>query len=119
MIAMERRDMEERKKIHVVKHLPKADEEILDELIKKHSEQNTSSMRRAKKDAATELANKKQVQSIRDQRQADASEVSDVETVYPSNALFSVDVNLDNLKDHLGALRTALVNQDVHLRRLE
>ena len=30
-----------------------------------------------------------------------ASDVSDVETVVPSNALFQVDVNLDNLKDHL------------------
>ena len=29
-------------------------------------------------------------------------ECSEVETVIPSNALFSVDVNIDNLKDHLG-----------------
>jgi len=43
-----------KQKIHVVKHFPKSDEEILDELIVKHTEQNTS-IARAKKDAKTEL----------------------------------------------------------------
>ena len=45
---------EERKRIQVVKHKPKADEEILDELITKHTAKAVP-IRKAEKDAKTEL----------------------------------------------------------------
>ena len=45
---------EERKKITVVKHMPKTDEEILDKLITKHTSQAVP-MRKAQRDARTEL----------------------------------------------------------------
>ena len=46
---------EERKKIVQVKHKPKADEEILDELITKHTAKAVT-VRKAEKDAKSELA---------------------------------------------------------------
>jgi len=46
VLELERQMSAERKKIHVVKYAPKTDEEVLDVLISKHSELNTS-MRRA------------------------------------------------------------------------
>ena len=45
---------EEHKKITVVKHLPKSDEEILDKLIAKHTA-HAVPMRKAQRDARTEL----------------------------------------------------------------
>jgi len=50
---------------------------------------------------------------------ANASDVSDVETVVPSNALFSVDVNIDNLKFHLADLRSTLSAQEAYIRNIE
>ena len=41
---------EERKKIHVVKHLPKSDEELLDNLVQKRVKDSVP-MRKAQKDA--------------------------------------------------------------------
>ena len=46
-------------------------------------------------------------------------ECSEVETVIPSNALFSVDVNIDNLKDHLGNMNNYIQGQEAYLRNLE
>lgn len=46
-------------------------------------------------------------------------ECSEVETVIPSNALFSVDVNIDNLKDHLGNMNNYIQGQDAYIRNLE
>ena len=46
LLHLERQLSAERKKIHVVKHAPKTDEELLDKLILKHTEQNTT-LRRA------------------------------------------------------------------------
>ena len=46
LISLERQLSAERRKIHAVKHAPKTDEELLDKLISKHTEANTS-LRRA------------------------------------------------------------------------
>ncbi len=83
-----------------MKHIPKSDEELLDELLAKNAKLSTSN-KRITKDAKADLEKKKELEFARDDKLANASEVSDVETVVPSNALFSVDVNLENLKDHL------------------
>lgn len=48
----------ERRKLHMVKHAPKSDEEILDELIKKHSEVTVSN-RKVQRDAKAELDQKR------------------------------------------------------------
>ena len=45
---------DEKKRIHVVKHLPRSDEELLDNLIAKHVEQKVP-VKKAQKDARTEL----------------------------------------------------------------
>ena len=37
----------------------------------------------------------------REVKQANASETSEIENVVPESALFSVDVNLENLQQHL------------------
>lgn len=55
----------------------------------------------------------------RDKKLEDASDVSEVETVVPSNALFSVDVNLDNLNQHLASLKKTLHEQKLYLQKLE
>ena len=94
-------------RIHVVKHLPKTEEEMLDDLLAKTTTEHKS-MRKAQKDAKSRLDQKKEKFFQRDQKQANASDVSEVETVVQNNALFSVDVNLDNLNDHLGQLRNIL-----------
>lgn len=73
---------------------------MLDEFLAKNAKLSTSN-RRITKDAKAELDKKKELEFARDEKLANASEVSDVETVVPSNVLFSVDVNLENLKDHL------------------
>ena len=118
-IKMKERELsEERKKIHVVKHLPRTDEEILDAFLVETTAEHKS-MRKAQKDAKSRLEKKKQKLTQREAKQANASEVSEVETVIQNNALFSVDVNLDNLNDHLGQLRNILQNQDAHLQQLE
>lgn len=46
-------------------------------------------------------------------------ECSEVETVIPSNTLFSVDVNIDNLKDYLGSMNNYIQGQDALIRNLE
>ena len=46
-------------------------------------------------------------------------DVSEVETVIPSNALFHVDVNIDNLKDHLGNMNNYIAGQEAYIRNLE
>ena len=107
MYDLEREMSAERKRLHMVKHAPRSDEEILEILMKKHSEVTTSN-RRANKDAKAELEQKKQKIADRDRKLVDASDVSEVESVIPSNALFSVDVNLDNLNSHLSILKKTL-----------
>jgi len=92
-----------------VKHAPKTDEEILDGLVKKHSLLQTSN-RRVNKDALEELKQMKQKVAERELRMANASDVSDVETVKPSNILFSVDLNLENLQEHLRRIKAILVS---------
>lgn len=92
-----------------MKHAPKTDEEILDGLVKKHSLLQTSN-RRVNKDALEELKQMKQKVAERELRMANASDVSDVETVKPSNILFSVDLNLENLQEHLRRIKAILVS---------
>ena len=91
---------EESRKIHPVKHVPKADEEILDKLINQNIKANLSN-RKVHKDAKTKLAQRKALAEAREFKAQNASDVSEVETVVPSSTLFSVDINLDNLKEHL------------------
>ena len=104
-------------KIHPVKHLPKSDEEILDNFIKENV-QVKASKGKANRDAKSKLAQRKALALAREQKLQQADDVSEVETVIPSNTLFSVDINLDNLKDHLGQIRTHLSRQDQILEKL-
>ena len=104
-------------KIHPVKHLPKSDEEILDNLIKENV-QVKASKGKANRDAKSKLAQRKALALAREQKLQQADDVSEVETVIPSNTLFSVDINLDNLKDHLGQIKTHLSRQDQLLEKL-
>ena len=97
---------EENMKIHAVKHIPKSDEEMLDRIMKENSMAKSSSVRKVAKDARAKLAMKKAQIFARDMKTQDAEDVSEVETVVPSNQLFSVDINLDNLKEHLSQIRT-------------
>mmetsp|Transcript_44672 Transcript_44672/g.59263 ORF Transcript_44672/g.59263 Transcript_44672/m.59263 type:complete len:102 (-) Transcript_44672:728-1033(-) len=55
----------------------------------------------------------------REAKMANASEASDIETVKPSNVLFSVDVNLENLQMHLDHIRGILKHQDTFLNSLD
>ena len=58
-IKMKERELsEERKRIHVVKHLPKTDEEMLDVLLVETTAEHKS-MRKAQKDAKARLDKKK------------------------------------------------------------
>ena len=70
-------------KIHVVKHHPKTDEEVLDQMIKENSQVQTS-MRKATKDAKAKFATKKAAIEAREAKVLNADDVSEVETVVPS-----------------------------------
>ena len=61
----------------------------------------------------------KKAWQARDQKLLNADDVSEVETVVPSNALFSLDVNIDNLKDHLGNLKNYIQGQESFIKQLE
>ena len=78
-------------------------------MVKKFSGEATT-MRKAHKGAKAELAAKKQLAKARAEKMANASEISDVETVIPNPTLFSVDINIDNLKDHLATLKHIMTN---------
>ena len=58
----------------------------------------------------------KKAWQARDQKLLNADDVSEVETVVPSNALFSLDVNIDNLKDHLGNLKNYIQGQESFIK---
>ena len=55
----------------------------------------------------------------RDAKCANASDVSEVETVVPTSKFFQLDVNLDTLKDHLRDIRGHITSQYDHLRKLD
>ena len=121
-VMLEDGDLEiedENMKIHAVKHIPKSDEEMLDRIMKENSMAKSSSVRRVAKDARAKLAMKKAQIFARDMKTQDAEDVSEVETVVPSNQLFSVDINLDNLKEHLSQIRTHMRSQDEYLAKLQ
>lgn len=111
---------EKNMKIHFVKHNPKSEEEMLKILV--HEQQNkfgTTSLRKATKKAKSRLEHRIAHIKEREQKLEEACEISEVETVVPSQSLFQVDVNLDNLKEHLAQLRSHLGRQDEQLANLE
>lgn len=118
MLTPVRTESEERRRIHLVKHMPKSDEEVLDQLLKR-SANNITQPKRANKDAKEQLQKRKDHVAQRDAKCANASDVSEVETVVPTSKFFQLDVNLDTLKDHLRDIRGHLTSQYDHLRKLD
>lgn len=104
--------------VHIVKHAPKTDQEMLDELVKSHTATQPN-IKRVAREAKAELRQKKLHQVEREANLAQVSEASDIETVKPSSALFSVDVNLDNLQSHLALIKNVLRSQDNTLIQLD
>ena len=64
------------------------------------------------REAKNEFNQRKNNEMEREVKQANASETSEIENVVPESALFSVDVNLENLQQHLSQIKNVLKTQE-------